>query len=468
MDELFGVQQDESTLLLRLVDELVISLVNTRVYSSSHTRVQWSTMEASRLLGELLGFDDTAGLRLPVVRECFVHDGHPLVDASLASSRLIKAIHDHKGGGLHLDRAATQADFQMFFEELTRKAGAQESAEAFNQRLQERGCRTVRLLAPMEEDALRRQDARVEEQLVLHGIPLALPLYQALVDHLQGLTIQATQGRKLGFESTQGAVDKLLEQLAKDSKSLLGMARYELYDAFTFGHSIRVCLLALNFARTLTDDLDLLNRIGTAALLHDLGKVRVSFETLYSRERLTEEQRREMERHPVFGAEILLDNGDTDPLAIAVAFGHHHTVDMRGYPKVLHRARGAVVPRIVKICDVFEALTAPRPYKAAMPAVRAYRIMLSMRNHFDPLLLRRFIAVTGFYPTGTMVALSNGVQGKVDAQTHDPRRPVVEIRTTEGGEALAPHDRRLLDLAHCDPAIRVLASLGEATIQGAH
>jgi hypothetical protein len=64
--------------------------------------------------------------------------------------------------------------------------------------------------------------------------------------------------------------------------------------------------------------------------------------------------------------------------------------------------------RIVKICDLFEALTAVRPYKDRMSPARAYRVMMSMHKHFDPLLLRRFIEVHGIYPSGSRVRLSTG------------------------------------------------------------
>ena len=156
---------------------------------------------------------------------------------------------------------------------------------------------------------------------------------------------------------------------------------------------MRVSVLALNFGRRLTKDQDLLMRLGTAGLLHDVGKSVIPFEILHSSKPLTPEEREEINRHPSAGAQILLDHDEADELAVATAFGHHRTFDHDGYPQTLHEHHQSMVTRIVKICDVYEALTAARPYKRPMTPTRAYRIMLGMENHFEPRLLRRFIEV---------------------------------------------------------------------------
>jgi HD-GYP domain-containing protein (c-di-GMP phosphodiesterase class II) len=222
-----------------------------------------------------------------------------------------------------------------------------------------------------------------------------------------------------------------------DPKAMLSLARYEQYDAFTFGHSIRVCFLALDFARTMTQDEALLQRIGLAALLHDVGKAWVPFEILHAKGRLSPEERAEMERHTTYGAEILLGAEACDPLAVATAFGHHRMRQGGGYPRTIHEARQSTVLKIVKICDVYEALTAVRPYKPRMSPTRAYRLMLSMEGHFDRALLRHFISTNGFYPTGGRVRLSTGDTARVSRQTADPCRPVVDIEVMRDGEIVA-------------------------------
>ena len=252
--------------------------------------------------------------------------------------------------------------------------------------------------------------------------------------------ISLCHGGSVDFALSQGCVEGILHSFdsTTGSASMFGAVRYEKYDAYTFGHSIRVAVLALTFARTMTDDMSLLNRIGVAALLHDVGKARVPFEVLHCRTRLDDEQRREMQKHPEYGAEILLDHTGCDPMAIGAAFGHHLDPQGNGYPKMLHHPRVSLVTQIVKLCDVFEALTAVRPYKAAMPPARAFRIMMDMGDAFDRRLLRRFIAAVGVYPQGTRLLLSDGREATVVAQTELVQAPRVRIETDTDGDALDP------------------------------
>ena len=98
---------------------------------------------------------------------------------------------------------------------------------------------------------------------------------------------------------------------------------------------------------------------------------------------------------------------------MAAALDHHQTFPAGGYPKVCHDVVLSKITKIVKICDVYEALTAERPYKRAMSPCRAFGIMFSMKGHFDSGILRRFVYVNGIYPAGSLVQMSNGMQTRV-------------------------------------------------------
>ena len=82
---------------------------------------------------------------------------------------------------------------------------------------------------------------------------------------------------------------------------------------------------------------------------------------------------------------------------------------------------------------MYEALTAVRPYKDRMSPVRAYRIMLSMKGHFDLSLLRLFIQVNGVYPVGSHVLLTSGERARVVDQSHRLAFPVIELESDEHG-----------------------------------
>jgi putative nucleotidyltransferase with HDIG domain len=307
-----------------------------------------------------------------------------------------------------------------------------------NRDLHARGVVGVRFLPPYAADAAAVA-GDVEE-------PSAVTVHQSTVDLLQETTIAVCQGRELDLQHVAGVVEGMTSGLARQAGWLHAMAHYPDHDFFTFGHSIRVALLALDVARSTGADPALLQRIGVAALLHDVGKALVPWEVLHKRGPLSADERQVMQRHPVLGAGVLLSNRGSDPLAVAAAYGHHRTTDGRGYPRSCGEFEQGLVTRLVKICDVYEALTAVRPYKPAMSPSRAFRVMLDMPGHFDPELLRHFVRTVGLHPAGTRVRLDDGSIARVLGQTGDLHRPIVEV-VERGGEAVAPEDRAPFDLS---------------------
>lgn len=424
------------TRVCETVDELSTTLVNARIYRPDHPRVRLSADEVATSLADLGG---RASLRLSVADDVLVFDEQPLIGSSMTATRLIEGLERWGAGGLELDHGTSADDVIRLLEGIAQRPLDQEDWEDLNTRLADCGCRSARLLAPFREGTRATPAAQME-------LRVPLRFYQSCVDTLQDVTVSVCHGGKIEFGPVRTHVETVLRNLEDGAGSLLSLARQDQYDAFTFGHSVRVGVLAMNFARTLTDDHELLVRIGTAALLHDCGKALIPFEILHSRKPLGDDERLEMNRHPEFGAEILVDHQESDPLSIAAAFGHHRSCDGRGYPPTEHVRHSLLVNEIVKICDVYEALTAARPYKRPMPPIRAYRVMIGMGDHLDRTLLRRFITANGVYPAGQHVRLSTGERARVHAQTDAPQAPVVEVLTDVEDHALAVDERTLVDL----------------------
>lgn len=126
-----------------------------------------------------------------------------------------------------------------------------------------------------------------------------------------------------------------------------------------------------------------------AAPMHDIGKIGIRDDILLKPGKLTEAEFKEMQRHPLIGAEIL---GDADShllkLAQQVALYHHEKWDGSGYP---HGLKGEEIPleaRIVALCDVFDALTSTRPYKSAWSIEDTMAHLQAQKGrHFDPQLV---------------------------------------------------------------------------------
>jgi len=146
---------------------------------------------------------------------------------------------------------------------------------------------------------------------------------------------------------------------------------------FTSGHSERVTLFADLIAEQMGFSLQRRRWLKRAALLHDIGKLGVSNSILDKPDKLDAGEWVAMQRHATFGQAILSQIGAFADLA-AIAGCHHERLDGKGYPRGLRDGEISLDIRIVTTADIFDALTADRPYRKAMPVDKALGIMDSM------------------------------------------------------------------------------------------
>lgn len=146
---------------------------------------------------------------------------------------------------------------------------------------------------------------------------------------------------------------------------------------FTFGHSSRVS----QYAQLIGAEVGLTDRqllwLRHAALLHDIGKLGVSNSILDKPGKLTDEEFEQVKLHPVYSMDILSKVGIFNSLA-PVASGHHERLDGRGYPWGLKGEQIDFATRIISVADVFDAVSAERPYRGAMPLDQALAILDEM------------------------------------------------------------------------------------------
>jgi HD-GYP domain-containing protein (c-di-GMP phosphodiesterase class II) len=179
----------------------------------------------------------------------------------------------------------------------------------------------------------------------------------------KSLTDPMLQQRLIEFESLRES-----RPVDEDYLDDVAAAFAEVVDAktpFTSGHSDRVAI----FSDLIADQMDLpadrRRKLRRAALLHDIGKLGVSNTILEKEAKLTDDEWAEIKRHPGLGELILSRVAAFGDLA-EVAGAHHERLDGTGYPRQLRSRDISLESRIVAVADVFDALTADRPYRKAM------------------------------------------------------------------------------------------------------
>jgi putative nucleotidyltransferase with HDIG domain len=156
---------------------------------------------------------------------------------------------------------------------------------------------------------------------------------------------------------------------------------------YTSGHSERVTLFADLIAEELGFSVSNRRWLKRAALLHDIGKLGVSNSILDKPGKLDAEEWASMQAHSALGEKILSQIAAFEDIA-EIAGAHHERLDGKGYPRGKKADEIPLNVRIVTTADIFDALTANRPYRAAMPVNKALAIMTEMvGTALDPICL---------------------------------------------------------------------------------
>jgi HD-GYP domain-containing protein (c-di-GMP phosphodiesterase class II) len=146
---------------------------------------------------------------------------------------------------------------------------------------------------------------------------------------------------------------------------------------YTSGHSARVTLFTDLIAKEMGFSDEERRWLKRAALLHDIGKLGVSNSILDKPDKLDADEWAAMKLHAVHSETILSRISAFSDLA-AIAAAHHERLDGKGYPRGLKGDEIALETRIITTADIFDALTADRPYRSAMPVAKALAIMSDM------------------------------------------------------------------------------------------
>ena len=188
-------------------------------------------------------------------------------------------------------------------------------------------------------------------------------------------------------------------QLETTNKELLELfvQTVEFRDPYTSGHSQRVSRFSRIIAQLIGLGPKDIERISTAALLHDVGKIHEIFAPILLKPgRLTPDERAIMELHPIKSAELVAKISDLQDIVPAVRH-HHENWDGTGYPD---RLEGRDIPlgaRIIRVADTIDAMTTDRPYRKALGQIEVRSELKKFRGiQFDPAICDVLVASQDF------------------------------------------------------------------------
>jgi len=221
------------------------------------------------------------------------------------------------------------------------------------------------------------------------------------------------KGDPLRVADALPVVDEVTAAVLRNRRAMLKVIRLKTKDEYTYFHSVAVCTLMLDMAFHLGMDEDAAKDFGLAGLLHDLGKMGVPQEILNKPAGLSDEEMAVMRGHPGHGYQLLADMADMPAVVLDAVYQHHERIDGAGYPVGLTGDRIGLAGRMCAICDIYDALTSMRPYKAACAPSEAIAMMWGWQGHLDRKLLFSFMQSVGVFPAGALVRLRSNRLGIV-------------------------------------------------------
>ena len=265
----------------------------------------------------------------------------------------------------------------------------------------------------------------------------------------------ARLGKALDADQCLPLVEDISNSVYRNPGALVSLARLKTADDYSYMHSVAVCALMVALARQLGMNEEQCRHAGLAGLLHDLGKAVMPTDVLNKPGKLTDDEFAVMKTHPERGHALLMEGKGAGEAALEVCLHHHEKMDGSGYPHGLAGEQIHALSRMGAVCDVYDAITSNRPYKAGWDPAESIARMASWKGHFDTTMFSAFVRSIGIYPTGSIVRLQSGRLGVVVEQNADKlSAPVVKLFFSTKSNMPIPPMR--LDLATANTADRIV------------
>ncbi len=313
-------------------------------------------------------------------------------------------------------------DLKAFIRILNDSAVQDAPYDWLEKQLKQSGFSWVEVSKEREEDVLTHDELRKER---------AQHAYFNSLNTVREVAEKASQGIT-GVRKARRLAQTIVDLVQEDNSLMLGLATIRDYDDYTYTHSVNVALLATCLGKYIGLSKVTLEYLTVCGLFHDLGKVEVSKDILLKAGCLSPTEWDQMQRHSIIGVRKILRLQAPHSLKSRIILGpfeHHLNPDLSGYPKTHFMKKLSLIGRILRIVDVYEALTAERSYRPrSFSPDEALRRMWSERGKsFDTPLLKSFINMMGIYPIGSVVEMDSGEIGVVMDYTDESQKalPVV-------------------------------------------
>ncbi|GHB28683.1 HD domain-containing phosphohydrolase [Salinicola rhizosphaerae] len=230
-----------------------------------------------------------------------------------------------------------------------------------------------------------------------------------IADYLYAQILELQNGGEIASTLLSRHTDTLLRLAAQSRESLLFALAYLDTEPAPIRHGLGVAVRAADLARGQGHDTETLKAVTASALIHDLGKALLPSAILESASALDSAQRDQLVEHVAFIRQRLDNCRWLSPHIADQIIGEvNERLDGSGYPVGAGGDSIGDLGRMMAVVDVVEAMTRPRPDRAAWPLTEVYRHLLGHPEQFDTVWVQRYVKRFGTAPVGALARFSSG------------------------------------------------------------
>ncbi len=362
-------------------------------------------------------------LHLDVIHGDVHLDGVSFRQDNESQAQIVRELADLGVDSIHIRRGVTRDELHALSEFLwsLRESGATEPMEV---RLARRNIHHISLgrLIPLDTRWKAQEWPDAPTGPIDPDYAESLALTERTFDDV-------ASGKGVNLLTVREIVELLIRKVAGSSAALGQILAVKLYENLTYCHSVNVATLSLLIGRQLGFDAPATAALGEAALLHDIGKTRIPLEILRKPGALDKRERKMMESHTIFGAEILVGVDGLKPLTPTVALEHHRGVTGTGYPDLGENAVPHLMSQIVAVADIYEAMTGARSYQDPATPEQACLVLARLAgSKLNTALVKAFVNAISFFPLGSVVRTDRDEIGVVvRTNPSEPLHPVIAL-----------------------------------------
>ncbi len=375
-----NIQRTIGTLIMRLAT----AIQNKAMYPPDHPQVLSSTVETFNLLNQLL--KDHPELTILLINDYLAVGNKPLLLPDFYKGAFIKMMKTKGVEWMAFFRGLPFAQLEDLVGSLAASGDALIKPTKY-----------IKLgKIKLRESGKISSDERFDPEPDAGGVVNILDIgFQSQEQIIKNIYQSCREQTHIDLTLVERIVTDL-KVIVRESHPLKLLSKIKSHDEYTFTHSSNVGILSMALAQRAGFNESSLNKIGIAALLHDVGKTTTPDDILLKNGPLTHKERVVMEEHAIQGALYLMNIKGVHRLAVLAALEHHIKYDGSGYPKMKGSWRPNIVSQIITIADVYDALRSIRPYRDAMPHHQIIKVLTEGSGAtFNPYLVKFFLELIG-------------------------------------------------------------------------